>query len=52
MGIRTVSVIQSKSIDHLQGNSFKVRLNGEDIFMKGGNYIPPDMFMPRAYKNP
>lgn len=20
--------------------------------MKGGNYIPPDMFMPRAHKNP
>ncbi len=20
--------------------------------MKGGNYIPPDMFMPRAFKNP
>lgn len=20
--------------------------------MKGGNYIPPDMFMPRAIKNP
>lgn len=24
------------------------KLNGKDVFMKGGNYIPPDMFMPRV----
>lgn len=31
-----------------KGVTFKVNLNGVDVFMKGGNYIPPDMFMPRA----
>jgi len=31
--------------------SFKANLNGIDVYMKGGNYIPPDMFMPRALKS-
>jgi beta-mannosidase len=34
------------------GSSFNLVLNGIPIFMKGANYIPPDMFMPRAFKNP
>lgn len=29
-----------------------MHLNGVPVFMKGANYIPPDMFMPRAFKNP
>lgn len=29
-----------------------MHLNGVPVFSKGGNYIPPDMFMPRAFKNP
>lgn len=48
-GIRTVTVSQRK--DSL-GTSFTIVLNGKYIFMRGGNYIPPDMFMPRALKNP
>jgi len=30
------------------GVGFKFNVNGHDVFMKGGNYIPPDMFMPRV----
>lgn len=30
------------------GSSFYFRLNNFDLFLKGGNYIPPDMFMPRV----
>lgn len=28
-----------------------MNLNGQDIYLKGANYIPPDMFMPRAARN-
>lgn len=48
-GIRTVSVSQNKDAS---GEEFTVVLNGLKIFMKGGNYIPPDMFLPRAKANP
>lgn len=44
IGIRDVRLIQE---DDSMGRSFKVRLNGKDVFMKGANYIPPDMFLPR-----
>lgn len=50
-GIRTVKVVQQKDKTG-NGTTFMVNLNGENVFMKGGNYIPPDMFMPRALKNP
>ena len=29
-----------------------LNLNNRDVYIKGANYIPPDMFMPRALKNP
>jgi len=44
IGIRHVKLIQE--YDEI-GRSFKVRLNGKDVFMKGANYIPSDMFLPR-----
>jgi beta-mannosidase len=44
VGIRDVRLIQENDTI---GRSFKVRLNGKDVFMKGANYIPPDMFLPR-----
>eukprot|EP00347_Sterkiella_histriomuscorum_P013880 403363013 len=50
IGIRTISWKQTPdSIGN--GTMFGLYLNGISVFMKGGNYIPPDMFMPRAFKN-
>jgi beta-mannosidase len=50
-GIRTVNVSQTPDKSG-NGSEFTVILNNVSIFMRGGNYIPPDMFMPRALKNP
>lgn len=44
-GLRTVRIIQEKDAS---GESFLVELNGERIFIKGSDYIPQDMFIPRA----
>jgi len=41
-GLRTIEWVNDKT------GSFYVKLNGKAVFMKGGNYIPPDMFMPRV----
>lgn len=57
-GLRTVELIQEpdqvtlthayeKQPKTVPGKSFKFRINGEDVFMKGANYVPPDTFMPR-----
>jgi beta-mannosidase len=45
VGIRTVELIEEKD---LIGQSFKFKLNGEDIFIKGANYIPLDNFVTRV----
>jgi beta-mannosidase len=45
IGVRTIQVVQEP--DSL-GTSFKFRVNGVDIFMKGSNYIPGDNFIPRV----
>jgi beta-mannosidase len=50
-GIRTINWIQQPDLNGL-GSSFYLELNGIPVFMRGSNYIPPDMFMPRALKNP
>ena len=50
-GIRTIDWIQELDPNGL-GSSFYALLNGVPVFMRGSNYIPPDMFMPRALKNP
>lgn len=49
MGIRTIEWVQNEDPDG--GKSLFCKVNGEPIYIKGGNYIPPDMFMPRAQKN-
>jgi len=48
--VRTAEWIQNPDKKG-NGTSFEMHLNGIPVFMKGGNYIPPDMFMPRAFKN-
>jgi len=37
-GLRTVKLTQTQSFN---GTSFTINLNGYDIYMRGGNYIPP-----------
>lgn len=48
-GIRTVKILQNT--DKL-GKEFTIQLNGVRVFMRGGNYIPPDMFLSRALRTP
>ena len=37
-----------KQIDDSTGKSFVLNLNGYDVYMRGGNYIPPEMSMARV----
>lgn len=45
IGIRKLEFVREKDND---GTSFLFKLNGVPVFMKGVNYIPNDMFLPRV----
>ena len=47
VGIRTIELITKEKKD----NTFKLRVNGRDIFAKGVNWIPADSFLPRVDKS-
>lgn len=44
-GIRTIELINEP--DSI-GTNFYFKLNGKPVFMKGANYIPQDVFLPRV----
>ena len=46
-GIRTVTVVQQMNKTY-NGTSFTFNLNGYDVYMRGGNYIPPEMSLART----
>jgi beta-mannosidase len=47
IGIRTLELVREKDEE---GTSFYFKLNGHPVFMKGANYIPNDVFLPRVTK--
>jgi beta-mannosidase len=47
IGIRTLELVRQKDDE---GTSFYFKLNGHPVFMKGANYIPNDVFLPRVTK--
>ena len=44
VGLRSIKLIREDDAD---GRSFRFELNGVPVFMKGANYIPNDLFLPR-----
>ena len=51
VGLRTVELVQEPRPANSYGKtgkSFFFRVNGVDVFAKGSNYIPADVFQPRV----
>lgn len=47
VGIRSIRLVRE---DDRDGTCFRFELNGRSVFMKGANYIPCDLFLPRVGK--
>ena len=45
LGLRRVELVQEKDAE---GSSFKFRINGRDVYCKGANWIPDDVFPTRT----
>jgi beta-mannosidase len=50
IGIRTITLIQ-RPLDNEPGTTFMFNVNGIDIFVQGGDWIPADNLLPRITKD-
>jgi beta-mannosidase len=48
-GIRTITLIQ-RPLDNEPGKTFMFRVNGRNIFIQGGDWIPADNLLPRLIR--
>ncbi len=51
IGLRTIELIREPDADG-KGEGFKFRVNGNDVFIKGANWIPEDSFPSRLVNGP